>query len=64
MTTAWPHGAPEVGQRAQRSRLITERYIELFTEISGDRNPVHYDEEVATHRWLSRSRGSSPTRPP
>lgn len=47
MTDAWPRGAPEVGQRAERSRLLTERYIELFTEISGDRNPVHYDEEVA-----------------
>ena len=47
MTEPWPHGAPQVGQRAERSRLLTERYIELFTEISGDRNPVHYDVEVA-----------------
>ena len=47
MTNAWPHGAPEVGRRAERSRLLSARYIELFTEISGDRNPVHYDEEVA-----------------
>ena len=47
MTEPWPHGAPQVGQRAERSRLLTARYIELFTEISGDRNPVHYDAEVA-----------------
>jgi acyl dehydratase len=47
MTEPWPHGAPQIGQRAERSRLLTERYIELFTEISGDRNPVHYDAEVA-----------------
>ena len=47
MTTAWPQGAPEIGQRAERSRLIRPEYIALFTEISGDRNPVHYDEEVA-----------------
>lgn len=47
MTSAWPKGAPEVGQRAERSRLIRPEYIELFTEISGDRNPIHYDEEVA-----------------
>jgi len=47
MTDAWPNGAPEVGQRAERSRLIRPEYIELFTEISGDRNPIHYDEEVA-----------------
>ena len=43
----WPKGIPEVGQRAQRSREVTDRDIELFTEISGDRNPLHYDEEVA-----------------
>jgi acyl dehydratase len=44
---AWPRGAPEVGQQAQRSRAVTRRDIELFTEISGDRNPLHYDEEAA-----------------
>jgi acyl dehydratase len=38
---------PEVGQSARRSREVTARDIELFTEISGDRNPLHYDEEVA-----------------
>jgi acyl dehydratase len=43
----WPHGAPEVGQRASMSRLVERRYIELFSEISGDYNPVHYDEAVA-----------------
>jgi acyl dehydratase len=43
----WPNGMPEVGQKARRSRTVTARDIELFTEISGDRNPLHYDEEVA-----------------
>ncbi len=43
----WPNGMPKVGQTAQRSREITARDIELFTEISGDRNPLHYDEEAA-----------------
>jgi acyl dehydratase len=37
----------EVGQRAQRTRVVQERDIELFTELSGDRNPLHYDEAVA-----------------
>jgi len=45
----WPHGIPIVGQRAQRSRSISAHDIELFTEISGDRNPLHYDEELAKH---------------
>jgi len=43
----WPNGIPSVGQKAQRSRSVTSRDIELFTEISGDKNPLHYDEEMA-----------------
>jgi acyl dehydratase len=36
-----------VGDSATRSRTVRTRDIELFTEITGDRNPVHYDEELA-----------------
>jgi acyl dehydratase len=43
----WPNGVPSIGQKAQRSRLVTSRDIELFTEISGDHNPLHYDEAIA-----------------
>ena len=43
----WPNGIPSVGQTARRSRAVTARDIELFTAISGDRNPLHYDEAVA-----------------
>ncbi|MAG36995.1 MAG: acyl dehydratase, partial [Dehalococcoidia bacterium] len=39
----WPGGAPAVGQRATRSRRVSQRDIERFTEISGDHNPLHYD---------------------
>ena len=46
-TDAWPNGAPKVGQKAERSRTVGPRDIELFTEISGDRNPLHYDEAAA-----------------
>jgi len=38
---------PEVGQHAERSRRVTARDIELFTELSGDRNPLHYDAAAA-----------------
>jgi hypothetical protein len=38
---------PEVGQTARRSRRVSAKDIELFTEISGDRNPRHYDEVIA-----------------
>ena len=30
------------------SRLVTVRDIELFSEITGDRNPLHFDEDLAT----------------
>jgi acyl dehydratase len=43
----WPNGIPQIGQKARRSRAVTARDIELFTEISGDRNPLHYDVEAA-----------------
>ena len=43
----WPRGMPQVGQTARRSRAVTARDNELFTEMSGDRNPLHYDEELA-----------------
>ncbi|MDP3890601.1 MaoC family dehydratase [Nocardioides sp.] len=35
------------GDRARRTRTVRYRDIELFTEITGDRNPVHYDTELA-----------------
>lgn len=44
---AWPRGAPRVGQKAERSRLVEPEYIRLFTQISGDRNPLHYSEAAA-----------------
>jgi len=45
--TTWPGGIPRVGQTAQRSRRVEADFIRLFTEISGDRNPLHYDPEAA-----------------
>jgi acyl dehydratase len=38
---------PPVGAKASRSRRISARDIELFTELTGDRNPLHYDAEAA-----------------
>jgi acyl dehydratase len=43
----WPGGVPRVGQVAERSRTVNASDIERFTEISGDKNPLHYDEAVA-----------------
>lgn len=44
---AWPAGAPAVGAVARHSRQVTTRDIERFTDLSGDRNPLHYDGELA-----------------
>jgi acyl dehydratase len=38
---------PAVGAVARRSRSVSFRDIELFTELTGDRNPLHYDTAVA-----------------
>ena len=36
-----------IGSEARRTRLVTQRDVELFTEITGDRNPLHYDADLA-----------------
>ena len=38
---------PRVGDTARRTRAVSARDIELFTELTGDRNPLHYDEGLA-----------------
>jgi acyl dehydratase len=43
----WGGRMPAVGQVAERSRTVTAEDIRLFTEISGDRNPLHYDTAAA-----------------
>jgi acyl dehydratase len=45
--TAWPKGAPKVGDRASMTRTVEAEDIVRFTQLSGDRNPVHYDVEAA-----------------
>ena len=36
-----------VGMTHQTEHVITEKDIDLFAEVSGDRNPLHMDEEFA-----------------
>jgi acyl dehydratase len=38
---------PTVGETARRTRRVEARDIELFTELTGDRNPLHYDPDAA-----------------
>ena len=37
----------KVGDTASRTRTVTARDIERFTEMTGDRNPLHYDAQAA-----------------
>jgi acyl dehydratase len=36
-----------VGQRAQRTKTVTAKDVELYAEITGDRNPLHFDASFA-----------------
>lgn len=40
-------GMPKHGATAERSKTVGMRDVELFTEITGDRNPLHYDQQAA-----------------
>jgi acyl dehydratase/uncharacterized OB-fold protein len=41
------NGRPQVGAFAERSRRTRLEDIEAFTEMTGDRNPLHYDKALA-----------------
>jgi len=37
----------EVDQKASRSLTLTEEHVEAFAQITGDRNPLHFDRDFA-----------------
>jgi acyl dehydratase len=37
----------QVGQRASRTLTLTADHVRKYSEISGDRNPLHFDEAFA-----------------
>lgn len=39
--------ALSVGQKAQRSLTLTARHVALYAELTGDRNPLHFDLDFA-----------------
>ena len=43
-----------VGQRASRSLTITTDHVRTFAEISGDYNPLHFDEAFAARTKFGR----------
>ncbi len=44
----------KVGDTARRSMLVTDEQIELFARLSGDRNPLHFDEDFARKTTFGR----------
>jgi len=38
----------EVGQRASRSLELTEDHVRVYAELTGDYNPLHFDEAFAS----------------
>jgi len=48
--TAWDatiKGQPVVGAAAERRRRTSMQDVEMFTAMTGDRNPLHYDADLA-----------------
>jgi acyl dehydratase len=39
---------PSVGQKASRSLTLTARHVALYADLTGDHNPLHFDEAFAT----------------
>jgi acyl dehydratase len=43
-----------VGQRARRTKTVTARDVDLYADITGDRNPLHFDPEFAARTRFGR----------
>ena len=43
-----------VGQKASRSLTFTQASVEAYAEITGDRNPLHFDEAYAARTKFER----------
>jgi acyl dehydratase len=43
-----------VGQKAKRSITFTADYVEAYARLTGDRNPLHFDEAFASQTKFGR----------
>src|SRR5215470_436796 len=41
------NGRPAIGAAAERRRRTSMRDVEMFSDMTGDRNPLHYDAELS-----------------
>lgn len=44
----------EVGQTASRSQRVTAEHVRAYADITGDRNPLHFDEAFAARTRFGR----------
>lgn len=43
-----------IGQSASRSMEVTAEIVQLYAELTGDRNPLHFDEEFTSKTRFKR----------
>jgi len=46
-TSVWSKNQPRVRQTAERSRFVKAECVQMFAEISGDENPLHFGAAAA-----------------
>ncbi|MCH8273037.1 MAG: MaoC family dehydratase N-terminal domain-containing protein [Candidatus Marinimicrobia bacterium] len=46
-----------MGQKASRTVTLTSEHVQSYSELTGDQNPLHFDEEFATKTKLRGSQG-------
>lgn len=44
----------QIGDEAFQTKVITERDLELFGEVTNDLNPVHFDEKYASQTMFQK----------
>ena len=54
MTSLEPPKAIKVGDTASMKKVVSDNDVRTFAEISGDRNPVHLDDEYAARTPFGR----------
>jgi len=47
-------GRPEIGASAERRRMTRASDVIAFSDMTGDRNPIHYDKELAARTVFGR----------